>query len=119
MAIHLTEENCPGKIRERLLGYDVLGEASNLHLAEAEDTIAHLEKSLDIRITKSLFGDCTYPSPGYCPEFEALEDAGSFYEIVFITDDDNGHCVLFVDKASADADLLKFCSEYSNDFGRD
>ena len=53
-------------------------------LVEPGDSIAALEQAIEWPILGNLFDDTRYGNEDFAPSFEALEDHGYCYEMVFI-----------------------------------
>jgi len=56
-------------------------------LIEPGDTSEQIELDTGYSLLKSLFSDTVYGDPDFTPDFEYLEDQGSFFEAVFIFTD--------------------------------
>ena len=59
-------------------------------LVEPGDSIAALEQAIEWPILGNLFDDTRYGNEDFAPSFEALEDHGYCYEMVFVFSDDGG-----------------------------
>lgn len=84
-------------------------------LVEHGDTSEQIEMATGYSLLKSLFNGTVYGDPDFTPDFEYLEDQGSFYEAVFIFTD-SGFAVIFIvprDEDGIDGRILKLCSEYA------
>ena len=82
-------------------------------LVELGDSIAALEQAIEWPIRHNLFNDTHYGNEDFVPSFEALEDHGYCYEMVFVFSDDGG-LELFIPKTEGiDAELLAFCASHS------
>ena len=83
-------------------------------IIEAGDSLSEMEKEIGFSILTNLFDDVSFPDPDFVPCFEALEDHGSFYEILFIFGDgDDGTVEIFIPKTGVDNDLLAMCSQFA------
>ena len=98
------------------LRHDQLGDKmfDSVIIIEAGDSLSEMEKEIGFPILTNLFDDVRYPDPDFVPCFEALEDHGSFYEILFIFGDgDDGTVEIFIPKTGVDNDLLAMCSQFA------
>jgi len=82
-------------------------------IMEQGDTISDIEKEIGFSILTNLFDDSRYPDPDFVPCFEALEDHGGFYEMVFIFGDGDDAIEIFIPKHGVDNDLLSMCSQFA------
>ena len=99
------------KLRHDQLGDELFG---SVIIVEAGDTVEDIEKEIGFSILTNLFDDVRYPDPDFVPCFEALEDHGSFYEILFIFGDgDDGTVEIFIPKHGVDPLLLSMCSQFA------
>jgi hypothetical protein len=80
---------------------------------EQGDTISDIEKEIGFSILTNLFDDSRYPDPDFVPCFEALEDHGGFYEMVFIFGDGDDAIEIFIPKTGVDPLLLSMCSQFA------
>ena len=83
-----------------------------MFIVEAGDSVDELEALTGCPIVSNLFDDARFGSEDFVPSFEALEDHGSFYEMVFILGDDGGIELLIPKAMGIDAELLALCGEY-------
>jgi hypothetical protein len=72
------------KLRHYQLGDEMFG---SVIIIEAGDSLSDIEEEIGFSILINLFDDVRYPDPDFAPCFEALEDHGTFYEILFIFGD--------------------------------
>ena len=98
------------KLRHSQLGDEMF---SSVIIMEQGDTISDIEKEIGFPIMTNLFDDISYPDPDFMPSCEALEDHGTFYEILFIFGDGDEAIELFIPKAGVDNDLLAMCSQFA------
>ena len=99
------------KLRHSQLGDEMFG---SMIIIEAGDSLSDIEKEIGFSILTNLFDDISYPDPDFMPSCEALEDHGSFYEILFIFGDgDDGTVEIFIPKTGVDNDLLAMCSQFA------
>ena len=99
------------KLRHYQLGDEMF---DSLIIVEAGDSISCIEEEIGFPILTNLFDDVRYPDPDFVPCFEALEDQGDFYEMLFIlSDGDDGTVELFIPKTGVDNDLLAMCSQFA------
>jgi hypothetical protein len=82
-------------------------------IMEQGDTISDIEKEIGFSILTNLFDDSRYPDPDFVPCFEALEDHGGFYEMVFIFGDGDDAIEIFIPKTGVDPLLLSMCSQFA------
>ena len=83
-------------------------------LVEPGDTSEQIELSTGYSLLKSLFSDTVYGDPDFTPDFEYLEDHGSFCEAVFIFTDSGFAVVMIVPKEDGiDGRILELCAEFS------
>ena len=99
------------KLRHSQLGDEMFG---SLIIVEIGDTVEDIENEIGFCILTNLFDDISYPDPDFVPCFEAMEDHGNFYEILFLfSDGDDGTVELFIPKTGVDNDLLAMCSQFT------
>ena len=80
------------KLRHSQLGDEMFG---SVIIIEAGDSLSDIEKEIGFPILTNLFDDVRYPDPDFVPCFEAMEDHGNFYEILFLfSDGDDGTVAL-------------------------
>jgi hypothetical protein len=82
-------------------------------IMEQGDTISDIEKEIGFSILTNLFDDSRYPDPDFVPCFEALEDHGGFYEMVFIFGDGDDAIEIFIPKTGVDPLLLSMCAQFA------
>ena len=83
-------------------------------LVEAGDTSEQIESATGYSLLKSLFYNTVYGDPDFSPDFEYLEDHGSFYEAVYILTDSGFAVVLIVPKEEGiDKRILELCTEFA------
>lgn len=83
-------------------------------VVEPGDSVEALEQEVGWPILRNLFDDTRYGEPDFTPAFEALEDHGNCYEMVFILSDSGSGIAIFIPKHPViDADLLAMCTEYA------
>jgi len=82
-------------------------------IVEAGDSISDIEKEIGFFVMTNLFDDVRFPDPDFVPCFEALEDHGTFYEILFIFGDGDEAIVIFIPKVGVDPLLLSMCSQFA------
>ena len=99
------------KLRHSQLGDEMF---DSVIIVEAGDNLSDIEEEIGFSILTNLFDDVRYPDPDFVPCFEALEDHGSFYEILFIFGDgDDGTVEIFIPKHGVDPLLLAMCSQFA------
>jgi hypothetical protein len=72
-----------------------------------------IEKEIGFSILTNLFDDVRYPDTDFVPFFEAMEDHGGCYEILFIFGDGDEAIVIFIPKVGVDPLLLSMCSQFA------
>jgi len=83
-------------------------------LVEPGDTSEQIESATGYSLMKSLFSDTVYGDEDFTPDFEYLEDQGSFFEAVFIFTDSGFAVVMIVPKEDGiDGRILELCTEFS------
>jgi hypothetical protein len=82
-------------------------------IMEQGDTISDIEEEIGFSILTNLFDDVRYPDPDFVPCFEALEDHGTFYEILFIFGDGDDAVDIFIPKDGVDPLLLSMCAQFA------
>ena len=83
-------------------------------LVEPGDTSDQIELDTGYSLLKSLFNGTVYGDPDFTPDFEYLEDHGSFCEAVFIFTDSGFAVVMIVPKEDGiDAGILELCAEFA------
>jgi hypothetical protein len=86
----------------------------SMFIFESGDSISDIEEEIGFCILTNLFDDVSYPDPDFVPCFEALEDHGGCYEMLFIlSDGDDGAVEIFIPKAGVDPLLLAMCSQFA------
>ena len=98
------------KLRHSQLGDEMFG---SLIIIEAGDSLSDIEKEIGFSILTNLFDDISYPDPDFVPSCEALEDHGTFYEILFIFGDGGNAIEIFIPKTGIDNELLAMCSQFA------
>ena len=99
------------KLRHSQLGDEMF---DSVIIVEAGDNLSDIEEEIGFSILTNLFDDSRYPDPDFMPSCEALEDHGSFYEILFIFGDgDDGTVEIFIPKHGVDPLLLAMCSQFA------
>ena len=82
-------------------------------IIEAGDSLSNIEEEIGFSILTNLFDDISYPDPDFVPSCEALEDHGTFYEILFIFGDGGNAIEIFLPKHGVDNELLSMCSQFA------
>ena len=83
-------------------------------LVEPGDTSEQIESDTGYSLLKSLFNGTFYGDPEFSPDFEYLEDHGSFCEAVFIFTDSGFAVVIIVPKEEGiDGRILELCAEFA------
>lgn len=83
-------------------------------LVEPGDTSDRIESETGYSLLKSLFNGTVYGDPDFTPDFEYLEDHGSFCEAVFIFTDSGFAVVMIVPKEEGiDTGILELCAEFA------
>jgi hypothetical protein len=77
------------------------------------DSLSDIEEEIGFSILTNLFDDVSFPDPDFVPCFEALEDHGTFYEILFIFGDGDEAIVIFIPKVGVDPWLLSMCAQFA------
>jgi hypothetical protein len=96
------------------LRFDQLDMNVTMFIVEPGDSISDIEEEIGFCILTNLFDDVSYPDPDFLPCFEALEDHGGCYEMLFIlSDGDDGAVEIFIPKAGVDPLLLSMCSQFA------
>jgi hypothetical protein len=86
----------------------------SIFIVEPGDTVEDIEEEIGFCILTNLFDDVRFPDPDFVPCFEALEDHGTFYEMLFIlSDGDDDAIEIFIPKVGVDPLLLSMCSQYA------
>ena len=99
------------KLRHDQLGDEMFG---SVIIIEAGDSLSEIEQEIGFSILTNLFEDVRYPDPDFVPCFEAMEDHGNFYEILFLfSDGDDGTVEIFIPKVGVDPLLLAMCSQFA------
>ncbi len=98
------------KLRHDQLGDELFGSAI---IIEAGDSISDIEQEIGFSILTNLFDDVRFPDPDFVPSCEALEDHGTFYEILFIFGDGDDAIEIFIPKTGVDPLLLAMCSQFT------
>ena len=97
------------------LRHDQLGDEmfDSVIIIEAGDSISDIEQEIGFSILTNLFDDVRYPDPDFVPCFEAMEDHGNFYEILFLFSDGDEAVEIFIPKHGVDNELLAMCSQFA------
>ena len=83
-------------------------------LVEPGDTSEQIESATGYSLLKSLFNGTVYGDADFSPDFEYLEDHGSFCEAVYIFTDSGFAVVLIVPKEEGiDGKILELCNEFA------
>jgi hypothetical protein len=82
-------------------------------IMEPGDSLSDIEEEIGFSILTNLFDDVSFPDPDFVPCFEALEDHGTFYEILFIFGDGDEAIVIFIPKVGVDPWLLSMCAQFA------
>ena len=99
------------KLRHSQLGDELF--VAVMIIIEAGDSISDIETEIGFSILTNLFDDISYPDPDFVPSCEALEDHGTFYEILFIFGDGGNAIEIFLPKHGVDNELLSMCSQFA------
>jgi hypothetical protein len=85
-----------------------------MFIVETSDSILDIEEELGFPILTNFFDDFRFPDPDFVPCFEALEDHGGCYEMLFLfSDGDDDAIEIFIPKAGVDPLLLAMCSKFA------
>ena len=98
------------KLRHDQLGDEMFG---SMIIIEAGDSISDIEQEIGFSILTNLFDDVRFPDPDFVPCFEAMEDHGNFYEILFLFSDGDEAVEIFIPKTGVDPLLLAMCSQFA------
>ena len=82
-------------------------------IIEAGDSLSNIEEEIGFSILTNLFDDVRYPDLDFVPCFEALEDHGTFYEMLFILGDGDEAVEIFIPKTGIDPSLLSMCAHFA------
>mgnify|MGYP001014742605 CR=1 FL=1 len=82
-------------------------------IMEPGDCLSDIEKEIGFSILTNLFDDISYPDPDFMPSCEALEDHGTFYEMLFIFGHGDEAIEIFIPKHGVDPLLLSMCSQFA------
>ena len=99
------------KLRHSQLGDELF--VAVIIIIEAGDSISDIETEIGFSILTNLFDDVRYPDPDFVPCFEAMEDHGNFYEILFLFSDGDDAIEIFIPKHGVDNELLAMCSQFA------
>jgi hypothetical protein len=95
-------------------GYE-LGDLAHLLVVEAGDDLAIIEDELGFSPLTNAADGTHYGEAEFTPSWEAIEQHGSWYELVFVLSDDGFGAVVLVPEADdVDPELLALCREYSD-----
>ena len=96
------------------LRFDQLDMNVTMFIVEPGDSISDIEEEIGFCILTNLFDDVSYPDPDFVPSCEALEDHGTFYEMLFLfSDGDDDAIEIFIPKAGVDPLLLAMCPKFA------
>ena len=96
------------------LRFDQLDMNVSMFIVEPGDSISYIEEEIGFSILTNLFDDVCFPDPDFVPCFEALEDHGGCYEMLFLfSDGDDDAIEIFIPKAGVDPLLLAMCSQFA------
>jgi hypothetical protein len=97
------------------LRHDQMGDEmfDSVIIIEAGDSLSDIEEEIGFSILTNLFDDVRFPDTDFVPFFEAMEDHGTFYEMVFILSDGDDAIVIFIPKVGVDPLLLSMCSQFA------
>ncbi len=98
------------KLRHYQLGDEKFG---SVNIVEAGDGISSIEEEIGFCILTNLFDDVRFPDPDFVPCFEALEDHGGCYEMLFLFSDGDDAMEIFIPKVGVDPLLLLMCSQFA------
>ena len=85
-----------------------------MFIVEPGDIVEDIEEEIGFCILTNLFDDVSYPDPDFVPCFEALEDHGGCYEMLFLfSDGDDDAIEIFIPKTGVDPLLLAMCSQFA------
>ena len=83
-------------------------------LVEPGDTSEQIELATGYSLLKSLFNGTAYGDADFSPDFEYLEDHGSFCEAVYIFTDSGFAVMVIVPKDEGiDCKILGLCNEFA------
>ncbi len=86
----------------------------SMFIVEPGDSISDIEEEIGFCILTNLFDDVRFPDPDFVPCFEALEDHGGCYEMLFLfSDGDDDAIEIFIPKTGVDPLLLAMCSQFA------
>jgi hypothetical protein len=87
---------------------------ASMFIVEPGDAISDIEEEIGFCILTNLFDDVSYPDPDFVPCFEALEDHGGCYEMLFLfSEGDDDAIEIFIPKTGVDPLLLAMCSKFA------
>ena len=96
------------------LRFEQLDMNVSMFIVEPGDTVEDIEEEIGFCILTNLFDDVSYPDPDFVPSCEALEDHGTFYEMLFLfSDGDDDAIEIFIPKTGVDPLLLSMCSQFA------
>ena len=98
------------KLRHDQLGDEMFG---SVIIVDAGDSLSDIEEEIGFCILTNLFDDVRFPDPDFVPCFEAMEDHGNFYEILFLFSDGDEAVEIFIPKTGVDPLLLAMCSQFA------
>ena len=85
----------------------------SMFIVEPGDTVEDIEEEIGFCILTNLFDDARFPDPDFVSCFEALEDHGGCYEMLFILSDGDDAIEIFIPKVGVDPLLLAMCSQFA------
>ena len=98
------------KLRHSQLGDEMFG---SVIIVDAGDSLSDIEEEIGFCILTNLFDDVRFPDPDFVPCFEAMEDHGNLYEILFLFSDGDEAVEIFIPKTGVDPLLLAMCSQFA------
>jgi hypothetical protein len=101
-------------IRDLLrLRFEQLDMNVSMFIVESGDIVEDIEEEIGFCILTNLFDDARFPDPDFVSCFEALEDHGGCYEMLFILSDGDDAIEIFIPKVGVDPLLLAMCSQFA------
>ena len=86
---------------------------ASMFIVEPGDIVEDIEEEIGFCILTNLFDDARFPDPDFVSCFEALEDHGGCYEMLFILSDGDDAIEIFIPKVGVDPLLLAMCSQFA------
>lgn len=81
---------------------------------EAGDAIGDVDSQLGFPVLTNRFTGIRFGDPAFTPSWDVLQEHETFYELIFVINDDGFGFELFISKApGVDAELLAMCAEYA------